>query len=75
MKIRISPDPTPQMIEAGIKKLAKIKGAVKLEKYVKEMFKAMVAARPTAGRPVGSKNRPKDELQSMDGRATYWRAL
>jgi hypothetical protein len=57
MKIRISPDPTPQMIEAGIKKLAKLRDGSKLERKVKDIFAAMIMARPKTGRPRGSKDK------------------
>jgi hypothetical protein len=55
-KIRISPDPTPQMIEAGINKLAKLRPG-KPERQLKDIFQAMLAARPKTGRPKGAKDK------------------
>jgi hypothetical protein len=55
MKIRISPDPTPQMVEAGVKKLAKLRPG-KVDRQIRDIYKAMLAARPKIGRPKGSKD-------------------
>jgi hypothetical protein len=66
MKIRISPEPTPQMIEAGINKLAKLRPG-KPERQLKDIFQAMIMARPKTGRPRGS----KDTKPRVNGR---WKA-